>query len=139
MLGNASAFPVESEGERAAAERNFESTRVRPIIINNVLHSARILGDEGTSLREAALALWVSAPDFDRIVRPETMVGHPRRDLGIEVLATVRRDDELGTGRDARAVAHGPTGRRGPWRRGSAELRALPRPPSGLPFAPRSS
>jgi Fumarase C C-terminus/D-isomer specific 2-hydroxyacid dehydrogenase, catalytic domain len=40
--------------------------------------------DEGTSLREAALALGVSAADFDRIVDPATMVGDPRRDLGLE-------------------------------------------------------
>jgi fumarate hydratase, class II len=33
---------------------------------------------EGTSLRDAALALGVSATDFDRIVRPQTMVGDPR-------------------------------------------------------------
>lgn len=106
---------------------------MRPIIINNVLHSARILGDasaklsrygiegteldhdkvseyvgrslmlvtalsphtgydkasaiahkadqEGSTLREAALALGVTAADFDRIVDPEAMVGDPRRDL----------------------------------------------------------
>ncbi|MBV9140456.1 MAG: hypothetical protein JO115_06010 [Pseudonocardiales bacterium] len=109
---------------------------MRPIIINNVLHSAGILGDasdklrrysiehttlnrdtieqyvqrslmlitalspyigydkasaiahkaddEGTTLRDAALSMGVSAADFDRIVNPTTMVGHPRRDLGIE-------------------------------------------------------
>ncbi|HEY2200398.1 MAG TPA: hypothetical protein VGH56_00815, partial [Solirubrobacteraceae bacterium] len=120
----------------AGAQGNFELNAMRPIIINNVLHSARILGDmceklctfsvqgteldtakvtdyvgrslmlvtalspvigydkasaishqannEGTSLREAALALGVSAADFDRIVRPATMVGNPRRDLGLE-------------------------------------------------------
>jgi len=121
----------------AGAQGNFELNAMRPIIIiNNLLHSARILGDaceklrtfsidgteldtakvsdyvgrslmlvtalsphigydkasaiahkaddERTSLREAALALDVSAADFDRIVRPETMVGNPRRDLGLE-------------------------------------------------------
>jgi fumarate hydratase class II len=120
----------------AGAQGNFELNAMRPIIINNVLHSARILGDaaeklrrfsvqgteldrdkvgayverslmlvtalsphigydkasaiahkaddEGTSLRDAALALGVSASDFDRIVDPETMVGDPRRDLGLE-------------------------------------------------------
>jgi fumarate hydratase class II len=108
---------------------------MRPIIINNVLHCARILGDaadklrrysvegteldyaevsdyvgrslmlvtalsphvgydkasaiahkaddEASTLREAALALGVSAADFDRIVDPKTMVGNPRRDLGL--------------------------------------------------------
>jgi hypothetical protein len=40
--------------------------------------------DEGTPLREAALALGVGAAEFDRIVGPETMVGDPRRDLGLE-------------------------------------------------------
>jgi fumarate hydratase class II len=122
----------------AGAQGNFELNAMRPIIINNVLHSARILGDaaeklrqysvqgteldrakvkeyvgrslmlvtalsphigydkasaiahkaddEGTSLREAALALGVSAADFDRIVDPKTMVGHPRRDLGLDAV-----------------------------------------------------
>jgi fumarate hydratase, class II len=40
--------------------------------------------DEGMTLREAALALGVSAADFDRIVQPKAMVGDPRRDLGLE-------------------------------------------------------
>jgi fumarate hydratase class II len=120
----------------AGAQGNFELNAMRPIIINNVLHSARILGDaceklrtfsvegtqldkdkvsddvgrslmlvtalspyigydkasaishkandDGTSLREAALALGVSAADFDRIVDPGKMVGDPRRDLGLD-------------------------------------------------------
>jgi fumarate hydratase class II len=119
----------------AGAQGNFELNAMRPIIINNVLHSARIIGDaadklrrysidgtdldrgkideyvgrslmlvtalsphigydkasaiaqkadnEGTSLREAALGLGVSAADFDRIVNPRTMVGNPWRDLGV--------------------------------------------------------
>jgi fumarate hydratase class II len=119
----------------AGAQGNFELNAMRPIIINNVLHSARILGDateklrrysiegtkldqakvtdyvgrslmlvtalsphigydkasaiahkaddEGTTLREAALARGVSAADFDDIVKPETMVGDPRSDLGL--------------------------------------------------------
>jgi fumarate hydratase class II len=119
----------------AGAQGNFELNAMRPIIINNVLHSARILGDagdklrrysvegteldddrvseyvgrslmlvtalsphigydkasaiahkaddEGTTLREAAVALGVSAADFDRIVDPRSMVGDPRRDLGL--------------------------------------------------------
>jgi fumarate hydratase class II len=119
----------------AGTQGNFELNAMRPIIINNVLHSARILGDmceklrvfsvegtdldrakitdsvgrslmlvtalspsigydkasaishkandEGTSLREAALALGVSAADFDRIVVPGHMVGDPRHDLGL--------------------------------------------------------
>jgi hypothetical protein len=36
------------------------------------------------SLRDAALALGVSAFDFDRIVQPKSMVGDPRRDLGLK-------------------------------------------------------
>jgi fumarate hydratase class II len=120
----------------AGSQGNFELNAMRPIIINNVLHSSRILGDmceklrtfsvegtkldsakvsdyvgrslmlvtalsphigydkasaiahkaddEGTSLRDAALALGVSATDFDRIVDPKSMVGDPRRDLGLE-------------------------------------------------------
>jgi fumarate hydratase class II len=119
----------------AGAQGNFELNAMRPIVINNVLHSTRILGDaseklrrysiegteldhdrvqdyvgrslmlvtalsphigydkasaiahkaddEGTSLREAALALGVSPADFDRIVEPRTMVGDPRADLGL--------------------------------------------------------
>jgi fumarate hydratase class II len=119
----------------AGAQGNFELNTMRPIIINNVLHSARILGDaceklrtysvegteldrekvsdyverslmlvtalsphigydkasaiahkaehDGTTLREAALALGVSEADFDRIVDPASMVGDPRQDLGI--------------------------------------------------------
>jgi fumarate hydratase class II len=120
----------------AGSQGNFELNAMRPIIINNVLHSSRILGDmceklrtfsvegtkldsakvsdyvgrslmlvtalsphigydkasaiahkaddEGTSLRDAALALGVLATDFDRIVDPKSMVGDPRRDLGLE-------------------------------------------------------
>jgi fumarate hydratase class II len=119
----------------AGAQGNFELNAMRPIIINNVLHSARILGDaseklrrysvegteldqdrvseyvgrslmlvtalsphigydkasaiahkaddEDTTLREAALALGVTAADFDDIVNPKTMVGDPRQDLGL--------------------------------------------------------
>ena len=120
----------------AGAQGNFELNAMRPIIINNVLHSARILGDaceklrrysvegteldrakvddyvgrslmlvtalspsigydkasaiahkaddDGTTLREAALALGVPAADFDRIIDPAAMVGHPRHDLGLD-------------------------------------------------------
>jgi fumarate hydratase class II len=118
----------------AGAQGNFELNAMRPIIINNVLHSAQILGDaceklrrysvegteldrdkvdayvgrslmlvtalspyigydrasaiahraddDGTTLREAALAQGVSAEEFDRIVDPRAMVGDPSRDLG---------------------------------------------------------
>ncbi len=120
----------------AGAQGNFELNAMRPIIINNVLHAARIVGDaceklrefsiegtrldnekvsdyvgrslmlvtalspqigydkasaishkadhDGSTLREAALALGVAADDFDAIVDPKTMVGDPRRDLGLQ-------------------------------------------------------
>jgi malate dehydrogenase (oxaloacetate-decarboxylating) len=45
------------------------------------LHKA---DDNDTTLREAALALGVPAADFDRIIDPAAMVGHPRRDLGLD-------------------------------------------------------
>ena len=127
-------FGEDSIVAAAGAQGNFELNAMRPIVINNVLHSAGILGDaseklrrysiegteldqdkvteyvgrslmlvtalsphigydkasaiahkaddEGSTLREAALALGVTAADFDRIVDPKTMVGDPRRDLG---------------------------------------------------------
>jgi fumarate hydratase class II len=117
----------------AGSQGNFELNAMRPIIVNNVLHSATILGDacdklrqysvdgtkldrhqinrfvgaslmlvtalspfigydkasaiahkandEGTTLREAALASGVDADQFDRIADPRTMVGDPRHDL----------------------------------------------------------
>ena len=120
----------------AGSQGNFELNAMRPIIINNVLHAARILGDacvkmreygiEGIALdeerinafvheslmlvtalspvigydkasaiahyalnhnmtlRDAALKTgFVGEKDFDRIVNPRTMVGNPRRDLGM--------------------------------------------------------
>jgi fumarate hydratase class II len=120
----------------AGAQGNFELNAMRPIIINNVLHSASILGDvcenlrrysvegasvdrdrveeyvgrslmlvtalsphigydrasaiahkaedEGITLRDAALSMGIVAAEFDRIVNPASMVGRPRRDLGLE-------------------------------------------------------
>jgi fumarate hydratase, class II len=60
-------------------------TALSPVIgYDKALAIAHKADDEGTSLREAALALGVSADDFDRIVQPKTMVGDPRRDLGLE-------------------------------------------------------
>jgi fumarate hydratase class II len=119
----------------AGSQGNFELNAMRPIIINNVLHSATILGDacdklrqysvegteldrdqidrfvgaslmlvtalspvigydkasaiahrandEGTTLREAALAEGVDGDEFDRVVNPAAMVGDPRRDLAL--------------------------------------------------------
>ncbi|MEU1945258.1 class II fumarate hydratase [Streptomyces sp. NPDC020125] len=129
----------------AGAQGNFELNAMRPIIINNVLHSARILGDaceklrrysvegteldrptidgyvdqslmlvtalsptigydkasaiahkadeEGTTLREAALASGVAAADFDRLADPSTMVGRPRSDLGLDLSDDKRSED----------------------------------------------
>ena len=119
----------------AGSQGNFELNAMRPIIVNNVLRCARILGDsseklriysiegieldtdkikkyvgdslmlvtalspvigydkasaiahkaqdEGTTLREAALASGVSAKEFDRVVVPKDMVGDPEKDLGV--------------------------------------------------------
>ena len=39
----------------AASQGNFEPNAMRPIIINNVLHSARILGDACVKLREYSI------------------------------------------------------------------------------------
>jgi len=64
----------------AGAQGNFE--------LNAIAHRA---DDEGTTLREAALALGVSAADFDRIVDPAAMVGDPRRDLRRLAPATGRK------------------------------------------------
>jgi fumarate hydratase class II len=121
----------------AGAQSNFELNTMRPMVIRNVLHCARILGDacrsfrehgvegitlnrarieknvseslmlvtalspligyekaakiahsaleQDISLREAAIASgFISAEEFDRAVKPEKMVGNPRRDLGME-------------------------------------------------------
>src|SRR5579863_4812066 len=70
----------------AASQGNFELNAMRPVIISNFLHSAVILADacgklrqykandEGTTLREAALATgYIGAADFDRIVDPAAM------------------------------------------------------------------
>jgi fumarate hydratase class II len=115
----------------AGSQGNFELNAMRPIIINNALHAARILGDaaekfrvfsvagtelnskkiaayidqslmlvtalspeigydkasaiahkandEGTTLREAALASgFIDAARFDRVVDPKAMVGLPQ-------------------------------------------------------------
>jgi fumarate hydratase class II len=49
---------------------------------STVAHKA---DNEGTTPREAALAPGMSAGHFDRIVGARTMVGRPRRDLGLEL------------------------------------------------------
>jgi fumarate hydratase, class II len=124
----------------AGSQGNFELNAMRPIIINNVLHCATILGDacdklreysvegteldrdqidrfvgaslmlvtalspvigydkasaiahkandEGTTLRDAAIASGVAEDEFDRIVDPKTMVGDPLRDLAAAAMST---------------------------------------------------
>jgi fumarate hydratase class II len=44
-----------------------------------IAHKAQ---DDGTTLREAALASGVSKEEFDRILVPKEMVGDPEKDLG---------------------------------------------------------
>jgi hypothetical protein len=48
--------------------------RLRDDKASAIAHKA---DDEGSTLREAALAVGVSAADFDRIVDPKSMVGIP--------------------------------------------------------------
>lgn len=94
VIGNDTAVAL------AGSRGNFELNAMRPVIINNVLHSARILGDgcakflspvigyqnaahiaeaaiaDNTTLREAALASGkVTAEQFDSIVKPTNMIG----------------------------------------------------------------
>ncbi|WP_199044513.1 class II fumarate hydratase [Glycomyces salinus] len=40
--------------------------------------------EEGSTLREAALALGVDEAEYDRVMDPTTMIGNPRRDLGLD-------------------------------------------------------
>jgi fumarate hydratase class II len=51
----------------AASQGNFELNAMRPIIVNNVLHMARILGDAAAKLREFGIE--GIALDQDRIAR----------------------------------------------------------------------
>ena len=120
----------------AGSQGNFELNAMRPIVVKNVLHSARILGDacerfrefgvegieldrerieryvrdslmlvtalspvigydkaaaiahhaaeKGIALRAAALETGLlTGEEFDRIADPTTLIGNPRRDLGI--------------------------------------------------------
>ena len=59
-------------------------TALSPVIgydkASDIAHKA---DDEGTTLREAAIASGVDADEFDRIVDPASMVGDPRRDLAV--------------------------------------------------------
>ena len=58
-------------------------TALSPVIgydrASAIAHKAQ---DEGTTLREAALASGVSAEVFDKEVVPKDMVGDPEKDLG---------------------------------------------------------
>jgi hypothetical protein len=76
---------------RTGARRCWSPRSVRRVGYDKASAIAHKAGDQGTSLPEAALALGVSAADFDRIVGPETMVGNPRRDPGLEHSGTRRR------------------------------------------------
>ncbi len=120
----------------AGSQGNFELNATRPIVIGNVMHSARILGDacehfrefgvEGIALDEERIARYVrdslmlvtalspvigydraaalahhaaekgislraaavetgllSGEEFDRLADPATLIGNPRRDLGM--------------------------------------------------------
>jgi fumarate hydratase class II len=69
----------------AGAQGNFELNAMRPIIINNVLHCARILGDASGELRRYS----VQGTDLDHAtvtdyVGRSPMIGNPHRDLGLE-------------------------------------------------------
>ena len=60
-------------------------TALSPVIgydkASAIAHKAE---DEGTSLRDAALASGdISAQEFDKIVVPAQMVGNPHKDLGL--------------------------------------------------------
>jgi len=59
----------------AASQGNFELNTMRPIIINNVLHSARILGDAMTKLREFSIdRIELDRVRIDRYVRESLML-----------------------------------------------------------------
>ena len=76
----------------AGSQGNFELNAMRPIIVNNVLHSARILGvigyeksahiaqkamHDGNTLKAAALASGdVDEATYDKLMDPKGMVGH---------------------------------------------------------------
>ncbi|HJS87295.1 MAG TPA: class II fumarate hydratase [Acetobacteraceae bacterium] len=132
----------------AGAQGQLQLNVMRPVIIDCVLHSARILGDaaetfrrytiegtelnrgrvaelldrslmlvtalapvigydkaakiahkahvEGTTLREAAIATgWIDAATFDKVVRPETMVG----DISLSALGGGEGRGEVGESR----------------------------------------
>jgi fumarate hydratase, class II len=59
----------------AGSQGNFELNAMRPIIINNVLHSARILGDASEKLREYSIeGITLDADKIDRYVNESLML-----------------------------------------------------------------
>lgn len=63
VIGNDTAVAI------AGSQGNFELNAMRPIIIKNVLHSARILGDASDKLHRYSIE--GITPDKDRISRPD--------------------------------------------------------------------
>ena len=61
----------------AGSQGNFELNAMRPIIINNFLHSARILGDACEKLRHFSVeGTELNRPRIDEIRRPLADAGH---------------------------------------------------------------
>jgi fumarate hydratase class II len=71
--------------EKYVEESLMLVTALSPVIgydkASAIAHKAQ---DEGTTLREAALASGVSAEEFDRVVVPKDMVGDPEKDLRVK-------------------------------------------------------
>ncbi len=69
--------------EKYVGESLMLVTALSPVVgydkASAIAHKAQ---DEGTTLREAALASGVSKEEFDRVVMPKDMVGDPKKDLG---------------------------------------------------------
>ena len=69
--------------EKYVEESLMLVTALSPVIgydkASAIAHKAQ---DDGTTLREAALASGVSAEEFEKAVVPENMVGDPEKDLG---------------------------------------------------------
>ena len=69
--------------EKYVEESLMLVTALSPVIgydkASAIAHKAQ---DDGTTLREAALASGVSAEEFEKVVVPENMVGDPEKDLG---------------------------------------------------------
>jgi fumarate hydratase class II len=82
--GPLDAMVAVSAGLRGVAVALMLVTALSPRIgydkASQIAHKAN---DEGSTLREAAIALGVSATDFDQIVDPKAMVGNSRSDLGM--------------------------------------------------------